>query len=81
MSAIHKFSIHKSGLINQKYLIGLTLDMDLFRIGGCGTADTGIVNALQHEHLVVGLIAKIADLTDFHGLENENRFVNETFIN
>jgi hypothetical protein len=44
-------------------LIALTLNVNLFGIACGGAVDAGVVDTGEHEHLIVGLIAKIADLT------------------
>lgn len=40
--------------------------MDLLGISCGGAVDTGVVDAFEHEHLVVGFAAEVADLTDVH---------------
>jgi hypothetical protein len=50
------------------YLVGLSLDVYLLCVGTCGATDAGVVNTLEHEHLIVGFIAQVAYFADIHCL-------------
>ena len=47
------------------YFLVLALDVDLLCEGGGRAVDTGVVDAAQHQHLIVRLIAKAAGLAHF----------------
>ena len=62
--AIHIFSRHRPESYGL-YLFVLSFEVDLFCVGTGCTVDAGIMDAAEHEHLVVGFIAEVASFTYF----------------